>query len=197
MPNPTILVTGFGPFGDHKTNASLEAVLKLPSIWTNREVDLIVEEVPVQYEFVSNAKFQMMHPERQVLATIHCGVSSRDKKVTVEKCARNSQYKMEDIDGKLPTNNACVECAPKEEKLETNFDVDELASKCSGVQTSCDAGLYLCEFIYYRGLREMKGNSIFVHVPPMDILPSEQAAKTIKDIAETIVSKLAPKTAKK
>ena len=38
MPNPTILVTGFGPFGDHKTNASLEAVLKLPSIWTNREV---------------------------------------------------------------------------------------------------------------------------------------------------------------
>ena len=66
---------------------------------------MIVEEVPVQYEFVSNAKFQMMHPERQVLATIHCGVRSRDKKVTVEKCARNSQYKMEDIDGKLPTNN--------------------------------------------------------------------------------------------
>ena len=66
-----------------------------------------------------------------------------------------------------------------------------------GFQTSCDAGLYLCEFIYYRGLREMKGNSIFVHVPPMDVLPSEQAAKTIKDIAETIVSKLTPKTAKK
>ena len=43
MPNPVVLVTGFGPFGPHKTNASLEAVLKLPGLWTNREVRITFE----------------------------------------------------------------------------------------------------------------------------------------------------------
>ena len=49
MPNPVVLVTGFGPFGPHKTNASLEAVLKLPGLWTNREVR-ITFEVCKKYE---------------------------------------------------------------------------------------------------------------------------------------------------
>ena len=89
----------------------------------------------------------------------------------------------------------CIECQPKEEKLETNFDVDHLA-KCTPVtsQISEDAGLYLCEFIYYRGLSEMKGDSVFIHVPTEDILSSEEAAKAIKAIAETIIAKLAKKS---
>ena len=74
-------------------------------ICNTRQVDLIVEEVPVRYEFVRGAKFRMMHPERDVLATVHCGVSGIAKKVTVEKCARNSFYNKPDVDGKLPSSN--------------------------------------------------------------------------------------------
>merc|ERR1712029_1338336 len=195
MPNPAVLVTGFGPFGPHKTNASLEAVLELPSIWTNRQGDLIVEEVPVSYGFVGTAKFCMMHPERELLATVHCGVSAQAKNIMVEKCARNSFYNSPDIDGKLPSSNTCVECRPKEEKLSTKFHVHDLA-KCTkaDVDTSEDAGLYLCEFIYYKGLAEMKGNSIFIHVPTQDVLSSEEAAKSIRTIVETIVDKVSKKT---
>ena len=40
----------------------------------------------------------------------------------------------------------------------------------------------------------MKGDSVFIHVPTEDILSSEEAAKAIKAIAETIIAKLAKKS---
>ena len=32
-----IVITGYGPFGDHKTNASWEAVKKLPDLWSESQ----------------------------------------------------------------------------------------------------------------------------------------------------------------
>jgi len=187
MPNPAILVTGFGPFGEHKQNASLEAVLKIPGMWTDREVDLIVEEVPVRYDFVGNAKFRMLHPERKILASIHCGVSGRDKKITLERCARNHGYCSKDIVDNSPKDQLCINCRPKDEVLSTNLNVPLIAQSVADVQVSEDAGLYLCEFIYYKSLVEMGGKSLFIHVPPEDVVKSEDAAKTIKAILEKIV----------
>ena len=34
-PNKSIVVTGYGPFGDHKINASWEAVKRLKELWNN------------------------------------------------------------------------------------------------------------------------------------------------------------------
>ena len=34
-PNKSIVVTGYGPFGDHKVNASWEAVKSLKELWNN------------------------------------------------------------------------------------------------------------------------------------------------------------------
>merc|ERR1712130_2007 len=51
-----IVVTGYGPFGKHKVNASWEAVKRLKDLWNeeqgNKEVTLITEEIPVSYDFV-------------------------------------------------------------------------------------------------------------------------------------------------
>lgn len=46
-----VLVTGFGPFGEHKINASWETVKLLPSLNKN-VVELIVQEIPVTYKDV-------------------------------------------------------------------------------------------------------------------------------------------------
>lgn len=53
----TILVTGFGPFGDHVVNASWEAVKELPNLCAHSEefsdITLITEQIPVSYNYVS------------------------------------------------------------------------------------------------------------------------------------------------
>lgn len=52
----TILITGFGPFGNHIINASWEAVKELSKLCTNskkmKDIDIIVKEIPVSYEDV-------------------------------------------------------------------------------------------------------------------------------------------------
>ena len=47
-----IVVTGFGLFREYTVNASWEAVKGLPDIWTDLENTLIIEEIPVEYEFI-------------------------------------------------------------------------------------------------------------------------------------------------
>lgn len=54
-----IVVTGFGPFGAHKINASWEAVKEFSKISNdklkkNYNVNLIIEEIPVVYDHVDS-----------------------------------------------------------------------------------------------------------------------------------------------
>lgn len=50
----TVLVTGFGPFGVHEVNASMESVKLLHSLDIERElgIRLVTHEIPVIYEYV-------------------------------------------------------------------------------------------------------------------------------------------------
>ena len=52
----TGLVTGFGPFGVHAVNASMETVKLLTSLDVERElgIRLVTREIPVVYDYVQN-----------------------------------------------------------------------------------------------------------------------------------------------
>jgi len=55
--------------------------------------------------------------------------------------------------------------------IETQVDVTAVSRRCQEgnpkvkVAVSTDAGLYLCEYIYYRSMRHLGVPAIFVHVP--------------------------------
>lgn len=51
MGKPNVLVTGFGPFGEHKINASWEAVKLLPE-YDLQGINLFIEEIEVAYTTV-------------------------------------------------------------------------------------------------------------------------------------------------
>ncbi|GAA5930248.1 uncharacterized protein JCM15063_004755 [Sporobolomyces koalae] len=117
---------------------------------------------------------------------IHVGVGLEGR-IRIESRARKWGYNQLDVEGHLaPLDDgenqrgfAGNEWIELQEGLETTINIDTVveAAKRRGVQhieTSRDAGLYLCEFTYYASLAcALKHNSVdptpvlFVHVPPI------------------------------
>ena len=98
-----IILTGYGPFRGHDINASWESVKIVPSLWKNDEVEIVIEEIPVQYEFVQTQvpnKWADLNP----VFYVHVGVSHIAEKVTLETLGHNQCYNNPDVDGKLPKN---------------------------------------------------------------------------------------------
>ena len=166
-----IVVTGFGPFGEHSTNASWEGVRLVPELWGRRQPPVRVEQIPVQYSWVQGEEEARW---REAIFTVHVGVSSRDSVVTLESQAHNTGYCTPDTQARCPEGGCCVTGGP--EVAGTCLDMARLlelvrgqAGAQSGLQfqQSEDPGRFLCDFVYYRSLHSSGGRSLFVHVPPL------------------------------
>jgi len=165
-----VLVTGFGPFGDHNVNASWEAVKELEKIGVAHNINLVTVEVPVVYEAVKEL-VPTLWLEYKPQLVVHVGVSGIAEEVTIESCANNSGYYRPDVCGKT----APSECFKKngEECIASGLDVAKICqdvneSNCLAMAlTSHDAGRYLCEFTFYASLCRDRKRVIFVHVPPL------------------------------
>ena len=166
-----IVVTGFGPFRGHEVNPSWEAVKGLPAIWEEGEHKLLVEEIPVEYDFVLKEvpdRWSSHSPD----FIVHVGVSHLAEKLTLETRANNTGYSSPDVKASCPPNNCCVP-AFQQEKLDTCLDLQDLCHQVTvqardqGVEAdvSEDAGKYLCDFVYFKSLHATSGKSLFVHVP--------------------------------
>ena len=150
-----IVVTGFEPFGEHKTNASWSAVQLLPALWADTQPPVEVREIPVAYDWVQEQEEAVW---RQPAFTVHVGVSGRDSVVTLEAGAHNSGYGRPDNRAACPAEGECV--AGGRDTETTCLDMGQLLEGCreeggrEGIdfQVSEDAGRYLCDFVYYRFL---------------------------------------------
>ena len=49
-----IVITGFGPFEGYPVNSSWESVKLIPDLWKHDLVDVIIDEVPVCYDYVKS-----------------------------------------------------------------------------------------------------------------------------------------------
>jgi len=223
MPSePRIVVTGYGPFGPHTRNTSWQAVkIVKERLWDNERVKLVVQEIPVDYEFVQQNVPRLWTGEDEsdgngVLALIHVGVSGIARKITIETKAHNSGYLRKDVNGKCPDDGKCVsECGggdDDDEELETVFDVDclvervngcnELGLEAVGAESSSDAGRYLCEYVMYKSLRSFKDRrALFIHVPDATTkdkcdYTEEQCAAAVKVILDDVLRQLGERDGK-
>ena len=163
-------MTGYGPFGEHKENPSWLVVKNLADTWHSDEHQLIVQEVPVSYNYV-HKNIPLLLKQHQPQVVIHVGVGHPGR-VALETRAYSTGYVRLDVDGHAgPCDGECV-C------LETSLDVDRVVIECrrcgpgefGAVERSVDAGRYLCEYIFYTSLSETQAegahrNVLFVHVP--------------------------------
>uniref|UniRef100_A0A8C5LTC2 Pyroglutamyl-peptidase I n=1 Tax=Leptobrachium leishanense TaxID=445787 RepID=A0A8C5LTC2_9ANUR len=187
-----VVVTGFGPFGEHKVNASWIAVQELDKLGLGESIDLKIVQVPVEYLAVKRLIPELWATYSPLLI-VHVGVSGMATSVTIEECGHNAGYIRTDNCNFCPGTHCCVEGGP--ECLHSDIDVKEVckraSSELSDVQftVSADAGRYLCDFIYYTSLYQSNGKSLFVHVPPVGRpYTATQLGQALQAILKVILS---------
>jgi len=184
----TVLVTGFGPYADYKTNPSWEAVKLLPDLFENqgvsKNVDLIVTEISVSYEIVETKMKELIEKYNPSIV-VHVGVSHASYCLNIEKQACSKGYTKPDVFDKYRNEDNVDHVV-----LKSNCNIEDICEavnkhsdeiNCKAV-ASDDAGRYLCEYIYYQSLSRGVPQVIFVHVPKSDIYSSEQTARGLLKI---------------
>ncbi|XP_043256705.1 pyroglutamyl-peptidase 1 isoform X2 [Colletes gigas] len=195
MINETVLiiVTGFGPFGDHVINASWEAVKELSKLHADSkefiDVKLIVEEIPVSYDDVASY-VPKLWKEYNPTVILHVGVSHKVDCLTIECCAHSNGYERPDIYDKCPDESKITQ-----EVLITNVDAHKICDTINenSMETECsacvsyDAGRFLCEYVFYQSLHIEPTKVLFVHVPDFTTYSSLRTAKGLLHILRCMI----------
>lgn len=194
--NNTVIVTGFGPFGAHKINASWESVKLLKDTDIEKElgIHLVTEQVPVVYSCVEKQVPKLWETYKPLLV-VHVGVSDLAGCLTIEKCAAKTGYTKIDVWGSTPEKGEC--CIGDKEKIQCALNVNKVTEEinkkasCIRVCTSTFAGLYLCEYTYYTSLSIDPGRTVFVHVPVLNRpYSAQQIAEGLAEIIALLVEQL-------
>lgn len=184
----TALVTGFGPFDDHKINASWEAVKELEKLWQDsqdlQDVKLVTEEIAVSYERVSGRVAKLWKNHNPTIM-VHVGVARNGECLTIESQAHSTGYQRKDICGRQPDEVNITPCV-----LQPEMDIKKIceAVNANSKNTGCkadishDAGRYLCEYTFYQSLCIKPSCVLFVHVPDFHKYNSVQTAHGLLDI---------------
>lgn len=166
---PTVLLTGFEPFAQAPVNPSWDAVQIVAECWT-APASLIVARLPVEFGAASAALIELvdLHRPDVVIAT---GVAEGRTAVSIETVAVNMRdARIPDNAGAQPQGEPVVPAA--EQRVETSLPVDRIvdALTASGVpvETSDDAGRYVCNDTFYALRHATAPLGIaagFIHVP--------------------------------
>jgi pyroglutamyl-peptidase len=187
----TILLTGFGPFGDHETNVTQEAVERLDGLAREGfRVRALV--LPVQFERATLALEEAL--SENPVALVACGITGGDSEragFRVELAAVNDRtYPIADVDGHSVEGVAVEADGPAQvfstlpvSAIKQAWDVAGLSSELSE-----DAGRFLSNAVFYWAARRVQPAG-FLRVPAdCDVL---DAVKAIDLALEATASRLA------
>ncbi|XP_077296317.1 pyroglutamyl-peptidase 1 [Arctopsyche grandis] len=187
---PTVIVSGFGPFGVYTVNPSWESVKKMSKLDLEKDFDIqfITVEIPVVYDTV-DALVPTLWKQYHPLLFVHVGVSGLAKELTLETIANGQDYRKLDQDGKLPQDcmnasnaDGCNEISCKLDVLKICEDFNK-TSKGICAHPSKNAGRFLCEYTYFTSLSINPLRTLFVHVPEFNcVYTREETAKGLDKI---------------
>lgn len=196
-PDDVIFVTGFGPFGHHEVNASWQAVRMLHMMGVGEQLgaQLVIEEVPVKYEYVMREiprRWKQLRPR----LVVHVGVSADTMTLQLERLAHNGPYCRVDTLQQTPPEQRCM--PGRQGTLCCRLDLARTcraigcSASCIDAAVSDDPGHYLCDFIYFTSLAQDPARTVFVHVPPLGMPYSANQmatalAEVIRDLWDQVL----------
>lgn len=173
---PTILITGFGRFSGSPINPSGVVAERLaqrrrPALAGTRR---IAHVFATRYDAVDRELPALLEREKPDVVVMF-GVATRSRQVRIEERARNRITMFPDAGGFRPPAQTI---APHRDARRNPLPLARLvsAARSAGVAAtrSRNAGSYLCNYVYWRGLEAAARPDgpdlvIFVHVPPVAI----------------------------
>ncbi|ODV89991.1 hypothetical protein CANCADRAFT_1722 [Tortispora caseinolytica NRRL Y-17796] len=172
-----VLVTGFGPFRDYTINPSWEVAKRLKG-QLNDEITVLLYEEPIE---VSYENIDELVPALWTLRfdlILHIGVGLSGP-LRFESLARKVGYHKPDVRGN--SNPICNTLWDQlNDVLYSAFDPADICSNICNIIPSDNAGLYLCEYLFYSSLAQAqlligtssnvnsKVRAAFIHVPPIE-----------------------------
>jgi pyroglutamyl-peptidase len=167
-----VLITGFGPFPGAPVNPSAWLAGALPERLAVVAGELHTRVLPTEWEAVEGLA-RHLHETIQPHVTIHFGLNQTAKGFRIERSAHNRASPRADASGGLPRDRIILAQGP--ERLDTSLPASALSAhlRQRGIPavSSCSAGRYLCNFLYYlsldRAARQASAPAVlFVHIPP-------------------------------
>ncbi|MDG3006157.1 nuclear transport factor 2 family protein [Paludisphaera mucosa] len=170
---PTILLTGFEPFGKEKPpNPSWEGIKALDGREWNG-FRLVARQLPVVWDEPLK-RVEALVAELHPAAVFAFGQGRKDA-FTVEGLARRDRWPFPDESGAKPRAPAIAD-GPLAFLATSDVErlVKTLAAKGQPVRLSDDAGRYLCEELLYsleylKKAGKIRGPVLFCHVPPLGV----------------------------
>jgi pyroglutamyl-peptidase len=189
--NETILLTGFGPFGDHDRNPSGEgADLLSDQVLEAEGFRLVTATLPVHLESATSI-LQDLISEHAPSAIIASGIHSDPEGCyQLELLAKNElQYDIPDNEGDLIQDAQVEPGGPPQVVSTLPLAKIKLALEAAGhvTELSEDAGRYLCNAVFY-WLARREAPAGFLHVPPTSA--PEEVARALRIAALVTAGRL-------
>ncbi|KAE8716550.1 putative pentatricopeptide repeat-containing protein [Hibiscus syriacus] len=152
--------------------------------------------LPVLYKVLESGT-SGIHTKKEHIVWLHLGVDGGAEKFALERQAVNeATFFCPDELGWQPMRQPIVaEDGGTSRKRETTCSIEVilkfLKDKGYDVRISNDAGLFVCNYVYYHSLRfaEQKGHkSLFVHVPLFSVINEETQMQFVASLLEAIAS---------
>jgi pyroglutamyl-peptidase len=209
---PKVVLTGFGVFSGVSANPT-EAIINSLKDWCldGCDVSKITLVCSVKYldQFLDDLDRNNISGNfSDDILLVHLGVDSGSTSMKLETTAYNNMtFRVPDQSGFTPELVRIKDIAAFDSPLESSLNIPALCEQLKNdqwnVEVSSDPGRYLCNYIYYKSLQlsttrqesSRNGNcqSIFIHVPGLDVIPLEKQVAFVKSAIEIMVEKMAHK----
>jgi pyroglutamyl-peptidase len=196
LSSPTVLLTGFEPFGGATLNPSWLGVQALHG----REVAgcrVVAARLPTVFDLSLQALHELLAAHRPTLV-VCVGVASSRRALSLERVAINlNDASLADNHGQQPVDTPVVEGGPSAyfSSLPLKAMLLALQRRSVPVELSQTAGTFVCNHVFYGlmhrlatqpALRGTRGG--FVHVPELDVLPLTALVGGLHLLIETALS---------
>jgi len=186
-----VVITAFGPFGDHPVNASSLALQHLKEGGFSKEeesVNIVTKELPVVYKAVELLLKQIWE-ELSPAFVIHIGVSGLCTEVKLETHANETCYERPDIVGHIPVDKetwpTMTSCLALQDVV---TELQDCGDNFTPVSVSNDPGQYLCQYSFHHSLKRGQGRAVFIHVPTTDKSTTDNTARSIRKVLQCLIS---------